>query len=249
MPTICSLKSGETMTTLCTPDSPMPIKISKQAMHFFTQSKEPWGVKDAQSRYIYANQAYFNFLEIHEDIVKDITKFSYEAVPALASLAGRLIAHDQKVMQTGQRLEAVGTLLIGENYRSFIFEKYPFFEESGRIVGTVFHLKPFERLSMGYFLEKPFYGEATFTPPTNIFTKREWDVLFLLFRGSLRNQVSEFLGISEISVRNVISRLFLRTGAPSKDALLELGVSKGWHLYVPPRFASIGYDILFKDNI
>lgn len=249
MPTLGSLKSGEMMTTLCTPDKPTQIKISKQAMHFFKQSEEPWGVKDAQSRYIYANQAYFKFLGIHEDIVKDINKFSYEAVPALASLASRLIVHDQKVMQTGQRLEAVGTLLIGENYRSFVFEKYPFFEETGRIVGTVFHLKPFERLSMGYFLEKPFYGEATFTPPTDIFTKREWDVLFLLFRGSLRNQMSEFLGISEISVRNIISRLFLRTDAPSKDALLELGVNKGWHLYVPPRFASIGYDILFKDNI
>lgn len=249
MPTPCSLKSGEAMTTLYTPGKLTPIKISKQAMHFFTQSEEPWGVKDAQSRYIYANQAYYNFLEIHDDIAKNITEFSYEAIPALASLAGRLIAHDQKVMQTGQRLEAVGTLLIGENYRSFVFEKYPFFEESGHIVGTVFHLKPFERLSMGYFLEKPFYGEATFTPPTNIFTKREWDVLFLLFRGSLRNRVSEFLGISEISVRNLISRLFLRTGASSKEALLELGVNNGWHLYVPPRFASIGYDILFKDNI
>lgn len=249
MPTLCTLKSGEMMTTLCTPEKPTPIKISKQAMHFFKQSKEPWGVKDAQSRYIYANQAYFDFLEIHEDTVNDISKFSYETVPALASLADRLIAHDQKVMQTGQRLDAVGTLLIGGVYHSFVFEKYPFFEDSGCIVGTVFHLKPFERLSMGYFLEKPFYGKATFSPPTGIFTKREWDVLFLLFRGSLRKQIAEFLGISEISVRNVISRLFLRTGTSSKIALLELGVNKGWHLYVPPRFASIGYDILFKDNI
>lgn len=177
------------------------------------------------------------------------TKFSYEAVPALASLAGRLIAHDQKVMQTGQRLEAVGTLLIGENYRSFVFEKYTFFEDSGCIVGTVFHLKPFERLSMGYFLEKPFYGEATFSPPTNIFTKREWDVMFLLFRGSHRAHIADFLGISEFSVRNVISRLFLKTGGGSKEMLLEMGLNKGWHLYVPPRFVSIGYGILFKGNI
>jgi hypothetical protein len=128
------------MTTLYTPGKLTPIKISKQAMHFFTQSEEPWGVKDAQSRYIYANKAYFNFLEIQSDISNDITKFSYDAIPALASLAERLIAHDQKVMQTGQRLEAVGTLLIGENYRSFVFERYPFFDDNGSIVGTVFHL-------------------------------------------------------------------------------------------------------------
>jgi DNA-binding CsgD family transcriptional regulator len=218
-------------------------------MHFFTQSDEPWGVKDSQSRYIYANQEYFNFLEIHIDIAKNISNYSYEAVPALAPLTARLIAHDQKVMQTGQRLEAVGTLLIGDSYRSFVFEKYPFFDKNGTTVGTVFHLKPFERLSMGYFLEKPFYGVATFSPPTDIFTKREWEVFFLLFRGLHRTQAAEFLGITDFSVRNVISRLFLRTGVSSKETLLALGVDKGWHLYVPPKFASIGYDILFKDNI
>lgn len=237
------------MTTLYTPDPLTPIKISKQAMHFFTKSEEPWGVKDTQSRYIYANPAYFNFLEIQSNEEKSITIYGDKAIPALASLASRLIAHDQKVMQTGQRLEAIGTLLIGDNYRSFIFEKFPFFAENGTIVGTIFHLKPFERLSMGYFLDKPFYGEATFIPPTDIFTKREWDVFFLLFRGQHRAQISDFLGISEYSVRNIISRLFLRTGVSSKEMLLELGLNRGWHLYVPPRFISIGYDILFKDNI
>ncbi|CNI31205.1 PAS domain-containing protein [Yersinia pekkanenii] len=237
------------MTTLYTPDKLAPIKISKQAMHFFTQSEEPWGIKDAQSRYVYANQAYFNFLDIQDDIINNIINLSYDAIPALSSLAGRLIAHDQKVMQTGLRLEAVGTLLIGDSYRSFIFEKFPLFEENGTIVGTIAHLKPFERLSMEYFLDKPFYGEATFIPPTNIFTKREWDVLFLLFRGSHRAQISDFLGISKFSIRNIISRLFLLTGVSSKEMLLELGLKKGWHLYVPPRFISIGYDILFKANL
>lgn len=246
MPTISSLKSGTTMTALSEPGQLTPIKIPKQFMHLFAQSAEPWGVKDAQSHYIYANQAYFDFLEIQEDIARDITKFSYESVPALTPLSGRLIAHDQKVMQTGQRLEAIGTLLIGENYRSFIFEKYPFYDDNGNIAGTMFHLKPFERLTMEYFLEKPFYGVTTFTPPTDIFTNREWDVLFLLFRGSHKSQAAEFLGIASLSVRNVISHLLQKTGALSKDKLLELGVSKGWHLYVPPRFVSIGYDILFK---
>lgn len=237
------------MSALHTLSKLRPIKISKQVMHFFAQSGEPWGVKDIHSRYIYANQAYFNFLEIQQDAASHIIDFSYDSIPVLASLAEKLIAHDQKVMQTGQRLEAVGTLLIGKKYRSFVFERYPFFDHKGTIVGTVIHLKPFERLSMGYFLDKPFYGEATFTPPTGIFTKREWEVLFLLFRGSQKTHISDLLGISELSARNIISRLFLKTGVSSKETLLELGLNKGWHLYVPPRFVSIGYDILFKDNI
>ncbi|KGT87012.1 hypothetical protein NG99_24345 [Erwinia typographi] len=213
-------------------------------MHFFNKSQEPWGVKDIHSHFIYVNQAYIDYLEIKQDIAN----LSYEAVTAFGSFKKGLVAHDQKVMQTGLRLEAVGTLLVGDNYRSFIFEKYPFFDRSGSIIGTVVHLKPFEHISMGFFLEKPFYGEATFTPPTDIFSNREWDVLFLLFRGLERKQIAEKLGISENTVRNNISRIFLIAGTNSRESLLDKGMKNGWHLYVPPLFVSVGYNMLFKEG-
>ncbi|MFD2049978.1 helix-turn-helix transcriptional regulator [Pantoea stewartii] len=233
------------MTQLLVP----PVNIPQQAIIFFKHSNEPWGVKDRQSRFVYANKAYFDFLKIHEDISSRITEYSYVDIPVFASMAERLIAHDQQVMQTERRMEAIGTLLIEGYYRSFIFERFPLYDESETVTGTVFHMKPFERISMNYFLEKPFYGEATFSPPTSIFSKREWDVLFLLFRGAQKTQVAEFLGIVEVSVRNILSRLFLKTGTSSREKLLEKGIDNGWHLYVPPRFVSIGYDILFKANI
>lgn len=218
-------------------------KISRQALHFFEQSLEPWGVKDIHSRFIYVNQAYIDYLEIKQDI----GNLSYEAVTAFGSFTESLIAHDQKVMQTGQRLEAIGTLLVGNEYRSFIFEKYPFFDKDGSVTGTVVHLKPFEHISIEYFLEKPFYGEATFTPPAT-FTDREWDVLFLLFRGSDRKQIAEKLGLSENTIRNIISRIFILTRTSSRNMLLEKGVKSGWHLYVPPRFVSVGYNMLFEED-
>ncbi|MFC7506751.1 hypothetical protein ACFQUX_04510 [Pantoea stewartii] len=70
------------------------------------------GVKDRQSRFVYANKAYFDFLKIHEDISSRITEYSYADIPVFASMAERLIAHDQQVMQTERRMEAIGTLLI-----------------------------------------------------------------------------------------------------------------------------------------
>lgn len=246
MPAQCPASGGKSKMTR---HVATPVTISRSTMHFFERSDEPWGVKDRQSRFVYANQSYFNFLKIHEDISSRITEYSYADIPVFASMAERLIAHDQQVMQTEKRMEAIGTLLIEGNYRSFIFERFPLYDESEAVAGTVFHMKPFERISMNYFLEKPFYGEATFSPPTSIFSKREWDVLFLLFRGAQKTQVAEFLGIAEVSVRNVVSRLFLRTGTSSREKLLEKGIDNGWHLYVPPRFISIGYDILFKEHI
>ncbi|WP_323839597.1 LuxR C-terminal-related transcriptional regulator [Photorhabdus africana] len=229
--------------------SSAPNGMSRQLFYFFNQSEESWAIKDISFKFLYVNQHYIDFLQIPQKIAENITGFSYEGVPSLASLKDKLVMHDQKVMQSGQRVEAVGTVLIGNNFRSFIFEKFPYFNDQGDIVGTVSHLKPFERLSLGYFLEMPFYGEATFTPPTSILSKREWEVLFLLYRGLHRAHISHCLNISEYSARNIISRLFLKTGVSSKEQLLDLGLKQGWHLYVPPRFVSIGYDILFKENI
>lgn len=245
--TALQYKAEITMKALS--DSICPEGLSPQLFHFLERSDEPWAIKDVSLNFRYVNQPYVDFLNIPRDVAASIDGSSYEVIPPLATLKDKLIMHDMKVIHSGSRIEAVCTVVIDESFRSFIFEKFPYFNDQGQIVGTVSHIKPFERLSLGYFLERPFYGEATFTPPTSILSKREWEVLFLLYRGLHRAHISHFLNISEFSTRNIISRLFLKTGVTSKEQLLDLGLKQGWHLYVPPQFVSIGYDILFKENI
>lgn len=222
--------------------------ISPQLMHLFLRSSEPWGVKDLESRYVFANQLYFKFLEIDKNLAHSIYGHSYSDIPALAPLEEGLTAHDQQVIQQESRLEAIGTMKINNIHRSFVFEKFPFYDNDGKVIGTIFHLKPFKQISFGYFLEVPFYGEARFTVPSGIFSKREWEVLFLLFRGLKKPQIAATLGIKENSVRSIVSKLFLKGNVSSNEELLNRGLGEGWHLYVPPRFVSVGYEILLKNN-
>ncbi|ECH2288275.1 PAS domain-containing protein [Yersinia pestis] len=219
-------------------------KVPKEIIFFFEKSNEPWGIKDKESRYVYANKAYFDFLGVPMEKRNKIHFKSYDFIPSLKPLIEGLVSHDQEVMNTGVRYEAVGTLLINGQYRTFLFEKWPRYSKSGEINGTIFHLKPFELISMSYFIDKPFYGKATYSPPTEIFSPREWDVLFLLFRRIEKRQISKILKLRETSVRNLISRLFLRTGTSGREELLNYGFREGWHLYIPPRFAEIGYDLI-----
>ena len=142
--------------------------ISRQLFHLFDKSNEPWSIKDSSFTFVYVNQSYVDFLQIPQEIARNITEFSYEDIPTLVSFKDKLVTHDRKVVESGQRMEAVATVFIENIFRSFIFEKFPYFNEQGDIVGTISHLKPFEHLSLGYFLEMPFYGEAIFTPPTSI---------------------------------------------------------------------------------
>lgn len=39
-----------------------------QTRHFFARSKEPWAVTDTEFCFLYANQAYFDLLNIPRDI-------------------------------------------------------------------------------------------------------------------------------------------------------------------------------------
>jgi|GEM_PF-1083271 len=223
--------------------------LPPQTRYFFARSEEPWAVTDTEFCFLYANQAYFDLFKIPENIAQNMTGSGYDIVPVLAPLEEEMIMHDKKVMQTGQRIEAIGTVQADSDFHSFIFEKFPFFSAEGQIAGTVSHLKTFERLSMHYFLEMPFCGKATFSPPTTLLSKREWEVLFLLYRGLQRAQIAQRLGISEYSARNIVSRLFLKTAVSSKEQLLNLGLKQGWHLYVPPSFVSISYDLILKDDL
>lgn len=243
-PPLCNTIDTTKVLSASLPPAGMPYQL----LYFLAQSTEPWAVKDTSFHFLYVNQAYIDSLQIPPDIANHISDFSYEGVPSLAALKEKLVMHDQKVLQSGQRMEAVCTVLTGSHYQSFIFEKFPFFNKQGNITGTVSHLKPLKRFSLGYFLDMPFYGTATFVPPTSLFSRREWEILFLLYRGFNRTQISRTLNISENYSRNVISRLSLKTGVNSKEQLLELGLSQGWHLYVPPGFVSARYDLLAEEN-
>jgi DNA-binding CsgD family transcriptional regulator len=221
--------------------------IPANTRRFFTLSHEPWGIKDVDSNYVFVNQAFFDFLEIPEELQDRLYEENYNFATPLQPIAEKLIEHDRKVMETGKRTEAVGTILVNGKYKTFILERFPRISEDEEIIGLVFHFRKFEHISMSYFVDKPFHGVATYQPPTKMFTNREWDVLFLLFRRLDKRKMSELLGISDITVRNLISRLFLKTGTSTQDQLLAMGVREGWHLYIPAKFAEIGYDILFDE--
>ncbi|ELW2866027.1 helix-turn-helix transcriptional regulator [Salmonella enterica] len=211
---------------------------------FFSLSKEPWGVKDLQGNYVYVNNAYFDFLEIPAVSRDSFYTDQNGLISPLIPICHKLVEHDKKVIESIKRSEGVGTIIVNGKYKSFIQEQYPQISEKEEIIGLVFHLRPFEQISTSYFFDKSLHGIVTYSPPTQLFTSREWDILFLLFQHIDRKQIATRLGISGITVRNLVSRLLLKTGTSTKNQLVAMGIREGWHLYIPQKFAEIGYEIL-----
>ncbi|ENG8827702.1 helix-turn-helix transcriptional regulator [Salmonella enterica] len=211
---------------------------------FFSMSKEPWGIKDLHSNYTYVNDAYFDFFEIPLALRDSFYIQNIGGIEPLQPIYDELRKHDKLVLKSVKRTEGIGTVIVNGEYKSFIQEQYPRISEKEEVIGLVFHLRPFEQISTNYFLDKFSHGIVTYTPPTSRFTNREWDILFLLFQHLDKKQIAARLGISRITVRNLISRLLLKTGTSTKGQLVDMGIRGGWHLYIPPNFAEVRYEIL-----
>ena len=55
-----------------------------------------------------------------------------------------------------------------------------------------------------------------------LFTRREKEALVLLRQGKSKQQIAESIGISKRTVENIISNIYLKTGAASREGLMEM---------------------------
>ncbi|MCE1672032.1 helix-turn-helix transcriptional regulator, partial [Enterobacter hormaechei] len=75
-----------------------------------------------------------------------------------------------------------------------------------------------------------------FSPPTDIFTKREWDVIFLMLHKYTSKQIGRMLNISYRTVESHFSRIYKRIGVHSSRQLEDYCRTNDYDLYVPERF-------------
>lgn len=201
---------------------------------------------------VYANDAYFRYFNISDEIRQYLldTGATYEEAPHLASIAEKLAEHDRVVLESGQFSEATGAVMINSTIRVFIHVKFPLYVK-GKIIGTYFYVKDFQNIPMRYFLHKNQFGHVTFDPPHTLFTEREWEVLFMLYRREKYSDIADFFGVSVASIKANITSLKKKAHVLTTEDLLKKGTEHGWHLFAPLTIVRelIGqYHLLLKDK-
>ena len=86
-------------------------------------------------------------------------------------------------------------------------------------------------------------GTFTFTPPSELFTSREWDVIYLLLSGLSEKEIAEQISRSLSTVKFHKSNIFQKVGCSCIGAFKALARQKKWNFYIPPTFASAKYII------
>ncbi|MBS9437623.1 helix-turn-helix transcriptional regulator [Photorhabdus noenieputensis] len=212
--------------------------ISPQVINTMEQSNDPWGIKDKNSCFIYGNSATKQFIH---DFKKS---FDYEGLydDELnwdgAEFAKEFIAHDKSVMERGGRVCSLETHLFGKDkfLSSYFCEKTPIYHDNGDCIGTIYHMWKAQDFSFTRLFHGKLPASILFQPPTDLFTQREWDVIFLMLQKYTSKQIGRMLNISYRTVETHISRIYKRIGVHSSRQLEDYCRTNDYDLYVPERF-------------
>ncbi|KAA1179764.1 PAS domain-containing protein [Photorhabdus heterorhabditis] len=217
-----------------------PNNITPQLLHMWEKSDEPWGAKDCQSRFIYANSAFYQLLNLSEDF--DIAGLSVGELPStIAEYEEEFNHQDQKVIQTMQKVTSFKTHLFGNNKvkQTYLCDKYPLCDEHGNCIGITFHLHEMQDFSVSYYYERTSPKALKFTPPNDTLTQIEWEVLFLALRSLDEESISEKLMISTEDTINHIQSIYRKFNLPLHIELEDFCKENNFDLYIPERFAAI----------
>jgi len=198
---------------------------------------EPYGVKSLKSEFVYANAAYSDLLNLPPRF--DLEGRLDSELPArTAEYAASFQMHDRKVEALGQRLSSLEIHPFGreQTLKGYIFNKTPFYNAEGECIGTVFHAQQQTHHSLKYFITDKKPVSIIFSEPSNFFTAREWEVIFLMLRGMSQKQIAQVLNITPGTVRQKVHLIYQKAGVSSNLSLFEFCEASGWTSYVPPAF-------------
>ncbi|MCA6221484.1 helix-turn-helix transcriptional regulator [Photorhabdus antumapuensis] len=213
--------------------------ISSQVINTLQQSNEPWGIKDKNSCFIYGNLALKHLHNISDS-------FDYEGqyddeIPwSGAGFAKEFVIHDQRVMEKEARVCSLETHMFGKNkfISSYFQEKYPLYNDENECIGTIHHAWQVKNYSLAslhqYYKKLP--ASIILQPPSDIFTPREWDIIFFFLQKYTRQQIGQKLNITYRTVETYMVKIYSKIGIHSSQQLEEYCLQNNFHHYVPEKF-------------
>ncbi|HCA3439649.1 TPA: PAS domain-containing protein [Salmonella enterica subsp. salamae serovar 35:g,m,s,t:-] len=206
-------------------------KIPLEIVHAFNNAEEPRGVKDLDSRFMYANRAYKKLLGLPEDfqlVGKSLGQLKLDLVGLWES--SRL--HEMQVITSCKPIRSLEIFPFSNGeYEAYIFERGPFFNRNGEVIGTAFmgrDVKGFLALEFITKMQGDRLPISENADPLQNLKEREWEIIFLICRNYSRSSVAKKLGISEDWTHKCLKNIYERFNVHSVEELTRFALERGW---------------------
>ncbi|RRZ89366.1 PAS domain-containing protein [Erwinia sp. 198] len=208
--------------------------------YYFNRSLFGWAIKDAFSRYVYANHEACLYFNMPSEKIKGHT--DKDLFPDLVDFYETIIKDDKKIINTGAMSIVLKIFNQEGNNRkqAYLVEKRLWQLPDGS-PGIICNYIEITNIYFSTFLYQRSRQPLTFTAPSPLFTDREWEVILLLLCGMKKGRMSAMLNLSKLTLRNRIARCCEKANVMNEIALAHYCQHKGWDNYIPPFFLKKGY--------
>jgi DNA-binding CsgD family transcriptional regulator len=206
-------------------------------IRFWEKSSEPWAVKDNQSRYIYANHQVNKIYNLPDKYCLE-GLIEGEFPSPVTDFQEEFERQDRQVELSQERATAIDIhKYFGLSYLTpYFFDKYPLIDENGISQGVICHGRPVRDITLTRLNKVEVPTSLVFTPPSALFTKREWEVLFYILHNFSSNEIAKKIHLSSRSVCNITQNIYRKAGVTSKPQIVEYCYQNKINNYVPQSF-------------
>ncbi|CNK80207.1 LuxR family transcription regulatory protein [Yersinia mollaretii] len=206
-------------------------------IRFWEHSSDPWGVKDNQSRFIYANSRYHRLLALPEKYSME-GRLDGEIPSPTAEFQDEFQKQDRRVELLQDRTTSIEIhILDGFSYFTpYFFDKYPLIDNEGVSRGVILHARPVTETLLTRLTKIKIPTSLMFTPPSELFTQREWEVLFYILHAFSSAEIGKKLFLSTRTICNITQSIYRKAGVTSKRQIIEYCYENRINNYVPQSF-------------
>ncbi|HDL7147899.1 TPA: PAS domain-containing protein [Yersinia enterocolitica] len=206
-------------------------------IRFWENSSEPWGVKDNQSRYVYANNRLHRLLALPDKFNME-GRTDGELPTPISEFQPEYQEHDRKVKLLQDRITSVEIhAWDGRSYyQPYFVDKYTLMDENGVSQGVICHGRPVEDVVLTYLNKIKIPISLILTPPSDLFSKREWEVLFYILHSFSSTEIAKKLYLSSRKVDNITQKIYKKAVVSRRQQMVDYCYENKIINYVPQSF-------------
>ncbi|CRY20853.1 TPA: PAS domain-containing protein [Yersinia enterocolitica] len=206
-------------------------------IRFWERSSEPWVIRDKQSRFIYSNPRNHKLLGLPAKYNLE-GRLDGEMPTPMADFQDKWQEHDRKVELLQDRITTAEIHVWdgSSHLQPYLCDKYPLIDKNGVSQGVICHVRPVQDMILAHLNKIKTPTSLIFTPPSKLFTKREWEVLFYILHSYSSKDIAKKLHISPRTVSNITQSVYRKVGVSNKRQIVDYCYENKINNYVPQSF-------------
>ncbi len=201
-------------------------------------SDDIWLIKGNNLEFAYMNKVgkyYFNLSDnynVEGRLIGEMPVYLSEQQEPIHS-------HENQVRNSNKIMPSMCNTMYGANNKyvqPFMGITSPLFDDS-KIFGTIVRLRKLDFYTPDHFINNRPPDTIQFGNPSELFTDREFEVIFYTLQRLSAKGIARMLGITPRGVETHLHNIYIKSGIDNRNQLIiTLCRDKGYDRYVPEKF-------------